>query len=107
MLKNGSYGELAQLGERMVRNHEVRGSIPLFSTTFNTPSFGAAFFVFHPHYAALTPCARSIFRTRIICPLAALLCRFFVSVLRVYLQRCYACYNSRPYVSALSTKGFA
>lgn len=25
-------GELAQLGERMVRNHEVRGSIPLFST---------------------------------------------------------------------------
>ena len=40
-------------------------------------------------------------------PLAALLCRFFVSVLRVYLQRCYACYNSRPYVSALSTKGFA
>ena len=25
-------GELAQLGERVVRNHEVRGSIPLFST---------------------------------------------------------------------------
>ena len=25
-------GELAQLGERMVRNHEVVGSIPIFST---------------------------------------------------------------------------
>lgn len=28
------YGELAQLGERMVRNHEVRGSNPLFSINF-------------------------------------------------------------------------
>lgn len=28
------YGELAQLGERVVRNHEVRGSIPLFSTKY-------------------------------------------------------------------------
>ena len=26
-------GVLAQLGERVVRNHEVRGSIPLYSTT--------------------------------------------------------------------------
>ena len=25
-------GVLAQLGERVVRNHEVRGSIPLYST---------------------------------------------------------------------------
>lgn len=41
--KSTCFGELAQLGERVVRNHEVRGSIPLFSTTFNTPSFGAAF----------------------------------------------------------------
>ena len=28
-------GELAQLGERMVRNHEVTGSIPVFSTNEN------------------------------------------------------------------------
>ena len=27
-----SHGELAQLGERMTGSHEVRGSIPLFST---------------------------------------------------------------------------
>jgi hypothetical protein len=30
--QNRNHGELAQLGERMVRNHEARGSIPLFST---------------------------------------------------------------------------
>ena len=30
-----SYGVLAQLGERKVRNLEVRGSIPLCSTKFN------------------------------------------------------------------------
>ena len=28
-----TFGELAQLGERMTGSHEVRGSIPLFSTT--------------------------------------------------------------------------
>ena len=43
MLKNERYGELAQLGERMVRNHEVRGSIPLFSTTSRRAFWFAVF----------------------------------------------------------------
>ena len=30
-----SDGELAQLGERMTGSHEVRGSIPLFSTKYS------------------------------------------------------------------------
>lgn len=32
-----SFGELAQLGERMTGSHEVRGSIPLFSTKCSRP----------------------------------------------------------------------
>ena len=39
------YGELAQLGERMAGSHEVRGSIPLGSTTCSTTAFGRSFFV--------------------------------------------------------------
>lgn len=38
-----AFGELAQLGERVVRNHEVRGSIPLFSTT-RTLKFQRSFY---------------------------------------------------------------
>ena len=38
-------GELAQLGERMVRNHEVRGSIPLFSTTHSGGGVCRRFFL--------------------------------------------------------------
>jgi hypothetical protein len=29
---NGIFGDIAQLGERLVRNQKVRGSIPLIST---------------------------------------------------------------------------
>jgi hypothetical protein len=32
------YGELAQLGERLVCNQEVTGSSPVFSTSFICPS---------------------------------------------------------------------
>ena len=39
------FGELAQLGERVVRNHEVRGSIPLFSTIIGTGFTCSDFFV--------------------------------------------------------------
>ena len=38
-------GELTQLGERMAGSHEVRGSIPLCSTTNLTPAITAG--VFH------------------------------------------------------------
>ena len=33
-IKSASCGDVAQMGERGVRNAEVRGSIPLISTTF-------------------------------------------------------------------------
>ena len=32
----GAFGELAQLGERLLCTQEVSGSIPLFSTTYIT-----------------------------------------------------------------------
>jgi hypothetical protein len=35
-------GAVAQLGERLVRNEEVRGSIPLGSTSLRFASFGSA-----------------------------------------------------------------
>ena len=38
-LLSGHYGALAQLGERKVRNLEVRGSIPLCSTNSNELPF--------------------------------------------------------------------
>ena len=33
-MTNNKHGALAQLGERVVRNHEVSGSIPLCSTKY-------------------------------------------------------------------------
>ena len=39
-------GALAQLGERVVRNHEVRGSIPLCSTMYGTLKFQRSFVFF-------------------------------------------------------------
>jgi hypothetical protein len=37
-MKTASCGDVAQMGERGVRNAEVRGSIPLISTIFLNPS---------------------------------------------------------------------
>ena len=34
------YGELAQLGERLVCNQEVTGSSPVFSTNLRSPTHG-------------------------------------------------------------------
>ena len=45
------YGPLAQLGERQVRNLEVRGSIPLWSTKTKTPD--GVFFLGGPMKFAL------------------------------------------------------
>ena len=41
-----SRGGIAQLGERVVRNHEVRGSIPLISTNQKQMPSGICFFFF-------------------------------------------------------------
>ena len=41
-----SHGELAQLGERMTGSHEVRGSIPLFSTRISEAATLVVAFVF-------------------------------------------------------------
>ena len=40
-----TFGELAQLGERMTGSHEVRGSIPLFSTTHSGGGISRRFFL--------------------------------------------------------------
>ncbi len=39
ILYNSNNGRVAQLGERLVRNEEVAGSIPVTSTTFLMGSF--------------------------------------------------------------------
>lgn len=62
------FGELAQLGERKVRNLEVRGSIPLFSTKsfkIRTLSQGSDFFIRFVNFSndkdAMRPTLHGIF----------------------------------------------
>ena len=55
--KHQKFGPLAQLGERKVRNLEVRGSIPLRSTIQEVTRLGGFFVFSEVRLRSITQCA--------------------------------------------------
>src|SRR6266487_6438515 len=75
-----SRGAIAQLGERIVRNDEVVGSIPTSSTIFQQPT--AVDFEFTSHFVPIQ------FTTALSSNLARSMRSFTISIVRADARRC-------------------